>query len=121
MKQYLLQEIKRVNDNINKVFRDMDNKRDLESDKKDLVNEEGNVKISLEEESDNLDQLKKNLLDKVDQLNDNIEEMKNLRETISRTVQRLDNSTRQINEEIQVKELIYLDMTKRNEELKSLY
>jgi len=57
----------------------------------------------------------------VDQLNDNIDEMKNLRETIQRTVQRLDDSTRQINEEIQVKELIYLDMTKRNEELKSMY
>ena len=121
MKAYLLNEIKRVNENIQKVFRDMDNKRDLESDKRDLVNEENNVKKSLEEESDNLEQLKKNLLDKVDQLKDNIEEMKNLRETISRTVQRLDNSTRQINEEIQIKELIYLDMTKRNEELKTLY
>jgi chromosome segregation ATPase len=121
MKQYILSEIKRVNDNIQKVYRDMDNKKDLESDKKDLVNEELNVKKSLEEESDNLEQLKKNLLDKVDQLKDNIEEMKNLRETISRTVQRLDNSTRQINEEIQIKELIYLDMTKRNEELKTLY
>ena len=121
MKTFFLSEIKRVNEIINKISREIEGKKVHESDKKDLVNEEGNVKKSLEEESDNLDNLKKNLLDKVDQLKDNIEEMKNLRETIQRTVQRLDESTRQINEEIQVKELIYLDMTKRNEELKSMY
>ena len=121
MKTYLLSEIKRVNENINKIGREIDNKKNQESDKKDLVHEESNVKKSLGEESDNLDNLKQNLLDKVDQLKDNIEEMKNLRETISRTVQRLDESTRQINEEIQVKELIYLDMTKKNEELRTMY
>lgn len=47
--------------------------------------------------------------------------MKNLRETISRTVIRLEDNTRQINEEIQIKELIFLDMTKKNEELRHTY
>jgi len=121
MKTFYLSEIKRVNDIINKISREIDGKWDHENLKKDLISQEENVKKSYEEESDNLDQLKRNLLDKVDQLKDNIDEMKNLRETISRTVQRLDESTRQINEEVQVKELIYLDMTKKNEELRSMY
>jgi len=68
MKTFFLSEIKRVNEIINKISREIEGKKVHETDKKDLVNEEGNVKKSLEEESDNLDNLKKNLLDKVDQL-----------------------------------------------------
>lgn len=79
------------------------------------------MKEEFEKEAKNLEEVKENLLDKVDELEENIEEMKNLRETISRTVQRLEESTKSINEEINIKELIYLDMTKKNEELRHMY
>jgi chromosome segregation ATPase len=120
-RQNLLNEIDRITKAIKKHQKDIQTKSNLEKDKKDLKEEENSVMKSLKEESNNLDNIKQNLIDKVDQLKENIEDMKNLRETISRTVQRLEDSTRQINEEIQIKELIYLDMTKKNDELRHMY
>jgi len=66
-----------------------------------------------------MEDIKKSLLDRSEKITENIEDTKNLRETIARTVTRLVENTRQINEEIQIKELIFLDMTKKNEELKN--
>jgi len=68
-----------------------------------------------------MEDIKKSLLDRSEKITENIEDTKNLRETIARTVTRLVENTRQINEEIQIKELIFLDMTKKNEELKIQY
>jgi chromosome segregation ATPase len=120
-KQNLLNEIIRITKEIEKLKKDIQNKNTLEKDKVDLKEEEIFVKKSLKEEANNLENIKHNLIDKVDQLKENIEDMKNLRETIARTVQRLEENTRRINEEIQIKELIYLDMTKKNDELRHMY
>ena len=50
-----------------------------------------------------------------------IEEIKAKKENIMRTKERLDEETNLINEEIQIKELIFLDMTKKYEELRHMY
>jgi len=66
-----------------------------------------------------MEDIKKSLLDRSEKITENIEDTKNLRETIARTVTRLVENTRQINEEIQIKELIFLDMTKKERRIKN--
>jgi chromosome segregation ATPase len=91
------------------------------NEKDELLTDEKNIKKLEHEESTKLEDRKIKLIKKVDQIKENIVEMKNLRETILRTVARLEENTRYINEEIQIKELIYLEMTKKSEELRNQY
>lgn len=120
-KKNLKNDMNRVTENIKKLIHDLGIKEQKEKDQNEFKNQELGVKQEFEKEAKNLEYVKENLLDKVDQLKKNIEEMKHLRETIARTVHRLEDSTRAINEEINIKELIYLDMTKKNEELRHMY
>jgi chromosome segregation ATPase len=120
-RKHLKAEIIRITEEISNLNSDISNKMHKLHDQETLKKQETLLKESFENAAKNLEEVKTGLLDKVDQLKDNIEEMKNLRETISRTVSRLEDSTRSINEEINIKELIYLDMTKRNEELRQMY
>jgi chromosome segregation ATPase len=120
-KKNLKADITRLTENIKKLKNDLLLKDQKEKDQLEFKKQELGVKDEFEKEAKNLEEVKENLLDKVDELEENIEEMKNLRETISRTVQRLEESTKSINEEINIKELIYLDMTKKNEELRHMY
>jgi chromosome segregation ATPase len=90
-------------------------------EKEEMFSEEKNIKKIEQDEAIKLEERKIKLIKKVDQIKENIVEMKNLRETILRTVARLEENTRYINEEIQIKELIYLEMTKKSEELRNQY
>lgn len=120
-KKNLKSDLHRITENIKKIRSELVAKDQKEKDQNEFKRQEIGVKDEFEREAKNLEEVKDNLLDKVDQLKDNIEDMKNLRETIARTVQRLEDSTKSINEEINIKELIYLDMTKKNEELRHMY
>jgi chromosome segregation ATPase len=120
-KQGLLKDLNRILSNIQRLNRENDKNINEKSDKEEYrKNLESHLNVE-KGEAKKLEERKEKLLQKLEQIKDNISEMKNLRETIIRTVSRLEESTRSINEEIQIKELAYLDLTKRHEELKSLY
>lgn len=120
-KKNLLNELKRMTDTINKLKEGIENHENKKKDQEELKDQELAIKEEYSKEGKNLESVKDNLFEKLNQIKKNIKDMKNLRENISRTVQRLEDSTRSINEEINIKELIYLEMTKKNEELKTEY
>jgi len=120
-KQTILAELVEIEKNMKKLEKQAEEAKVQESAKNELKKQELELKENYDREAKNLEEIKTKLLGKVEQLKANIEELKNLRETIGRTVIRLKDDTKTINEEIQIKELIFLDMTKKNEELRNLY
>ena len=117
----LMDEINHTVKEMEKLEKDIENKDKDKEMKNSMKKEEekslGYVKL----EQQQMDVIKKSFLTRQEKIRENIEDTKNLRETIARTVSRLIENTRQISEEIQIKELIFLDMTKKNEELKTMY
>ena len=89
--------------------------------KQQLITIEQSSKKEFDEHANFLEASKNKLLEKVEELKSNIEEMKNIRQTMARSVAAREEKTRSINDEIQIKELIFLDMTKKHEELKNKY
>ena len=79
------------------------------------------TKGELDKNYNNLKAIEKNIIKRADQARERIEEIKAKKESIMRTKERLDEETNLINEEIQIKELIFLDMTKKYEELRHMY
>lgn len=120
-KKNLLNELKKMTDTILKIKENIASQDNKKQDQEELREQEIAIKEEYTKEGRNLESVKDNLFDKLNQIKKNIKDMKNLRENISRTVQRLEDSSRSINEEINIKELIYLEMTKKNEELKVEY
>jgi chromosome segregation ATPase len=120
-KQFLRTDINRVLENMKKLKSEMTALKGQKNEKDELLLDEKNIKKLEHDEAEKLEDRKIKLIKKVDHIKDNIVEMKNLRETILRTVARLEENTRYINEEIQIKELIYLEMTKKSEELRNQY
>lgn len=120
-KQALLNETTQISKKIEKVKAQILVKEQVEKDKAEFITNKNSKieeykKVIVECETFKNEQIK------IEHgLREEIEENKNLRDTIVREVARLEESTRQINEEIQIKELIYLDMTKKNEELRNSY
>lgn len=114
-------DIQQLKDNITDVNDEINFKERKEKNKQQLIAIEKTSKKEFEEQSNYLEASKNKLLEKVEELKANIEEMKNIRQTMSRSVAAREEKTRAINDEIQIKELIFLDMTKKHEELKNKY
>lgn len=114
-------DIKLLEEQIEDVNEDINFKQRKEKNKDQLITIEKSSQKEFNNQSKYLDASKKRLLEKVEQLKSNIEEMKNIRQTMSRAVAAREEKTRTINDEIQIKELMFLDMTKRHEELKTKY
>ena len=79
------------------------------------------TRAGLDKNYNDLKAIEKNIIKRTDQARERIEEIKAKKENIMRTKERLDEETNLINEEIQIKELIFLDMTKKYEELRHMY
>ena len=89
---------------------------------KKLKDDFNNIEEQIRQENYNdLKAIEKNIIKRTDQARERIEEIKAKKENIMRTKERLDEETNLINEEIQIKELIFLDMTKKYEELRHMY
>jgi chromosome segregation ATPase len=114
-------EIQHLKDNISDVTEEINFKERKEKNKQQLIAIEKTSKKEFDEQANYLESSKNKLLEKVEELKSNIEEMKNIRQTMSRSVAAREEKTRAINDEIQIKELIFLDMTKKHEELKNKY
>lgn len=110
-----------IGDEIDRLEKEKDVKEKDKETKKEMKKEEEKSLGIISFEKKQMEELKKELLNRQDKIRENIEDTKNLRETIARTVSKLIENTRQIKEETQTKELIFLDMTKKNEELKTSY
>jgi len=120
-KEKLEKDIQHFRDNINDINEEINFKERKEKNKQQLIAIEKTSKKEFEEQENYLKSSKNKLLEKVEELKANIEEMKNIRQTMSRSVAAREEKTRSINDEIQIKELIFLDMTKKHEELKNKY
>ena len=114
-------EIIEINDKVQDINEEINFKERKERNKDQLITIEKSSQKEFTNQSKYLEASKKRLVEKVEQLKSNIEEMKNVRQTMSRAVAGREEKTRAINDEIQIKELIFLDMTKRHEELKNKY
>lgn len=117
----LIDEINNTMKEMDKLERDIENKDKDKELKNSMKREEEKSLGCVKLEQKQMEDIKQSLLTRQEKIKENIEDTKNLRETIARTVSRLIENTRQISEEIQIKELIFLDMTKKNEELKTMY
>ncbi len=120
-KTNLLKDLSNLVNEIKRMMRESDKIAQDKNDKEELRKIEMNHRNVEEVEKAKLKERKEKLLKKVEQIKKNIVSMKILRDTIIITVSHLEESTRFINDEIQIKELAYLDLTKRHEDLKSLY
>lgn len=114
-------DVQSLRDNIKELDEEINFKEKKEKNKELLIQAEKTTKKEFDEQSNYLEVSKKKLIEKVNKLNENIEEMKNIRQSMARAVVIKEEKTRTINDEIQVKELIFLDMTKKHEELKNKY
>lgn len=110
-----------IEENVRDVNEEINFKERKERNKDQLITIEKSSQKEFNNQAKYLETSKKRLIEKVEQLKSNIEEMKNIRQTMSRAVAAREEKTRAINDEIQIKELIFLDMTKRHEELKNKY
>ncbi len=110
-----------LENNIHDINEEINFKERKERNKEQLITIEKSSNKEFTSQEKFLENSKKKLEEKVEQLKSNIEEIKNVRQTMSRAVAAREEKTRGINDEIQIKELIFLDMTKRHEELKNKY
>lgn len=111
--------------NLEKSITDIDDEINFkvrkEKNKDQLITIENSCYKEFSNQEKTLESKKKMLINEVEQIKSSIEEMKNIRQTMSRAVAAREEKTRAINDEIQIKELIFLDMTKKHEELKNKY
>ena len=106
---------------IDDIFNTIKEKQDKSKKNEDLKKECQGTKDELDKNFGELKNVEKNILKRADKARERIEEIKAKKESIMRTKERLDEETALINEEIQIKELIFLDMTKKYEELRHMY
>ena len=96
-------------------------KEDKSKKNQEIKKEYDNTKDELDRNYGELKNVEKNIIKRSDKAKERIDEIKAKKESIMRTKERLDEETALINEEIQIKELIFLDMTKKYEELRHMY
>ncbi len=120
--------LKKLKNDFNNLVKEIANLEELIKEKeiKTQKNEElkkasEGTKQELDKNFNDLKAVEKNILKRTDQARERIEEIKAKKDSIMRTKERLDEQTQLINEEIQIKELIFLDMTKKYEELRHMY
>lgn len=115
------EELIRIEKDIKKMQERIEDKQDNYKSKNEFKNQCEESKKNLEQDYKELEQVEKNIIQRADKTKERIEEIKAKKESIMRTKERLDEKTALINEEIKIKELIFLDMTKKYEELKHMY
>ena len=121
MLKKISEDFKEIERQIRQVLKQKKDKEDKVKKEEECQKETKNTKLILDKDYNDLKALEKNILDRTKQARDRIEEIKNKKENIMRQKERLDEDTNIINEEIQIKELIFLDMTKKYEELRHMY
>ena len=121
MLKKLKEEFYNLEQQIKQVLKQKKEKEDKVKKEEECKKETEDTKGVLDKDYNDLKALEKNIIRRTDQARDRIEEIKAKKENIMRTKERLDEETNLINEEIQIKELIFLDMTKKYEELRHMY
>ena len=121
MLKKLREDFNEVEQQIRQVLKQKKDKEEKVKKEQECKIETENTKVILDKDYNDLKALEKNILKRTDQARERIEEIKAKKENIMRTKERLDEETNLINEEIQIKELIFLDMTKKYEELRHMY
>ena len=121
MLRKLREDFEQIEQQIRQVLKLKKDKEDKVKKEEECKKDTENTKVVLDKDYNDLKSLEKNILKRTDQARERIEEIKAKKENIMRTKERLDEETNLINEEIQIKELIFLDMTKKYEELRHMY
>ena len=121
MLKKLREDFNEIEQQIKQVLKQKRDKEEKVKKEEECKKETENTKVILDKDYNDLKALEKNILKRTDQARERIEEIKAKKENIMRTKERLDEETNLINEEIQIKELIFLDMTKKYEELRHMY
>ena len=121
MLRKLREDFEQIEQQIRQVLKLKKDKEDKVKKEEECKKDTENTKVVLDKDYNDLKSLEKNILKRTDQARERIEEIKAKKENIMRTKERLDEETNLINEEIQIKELIFLDMTKKYEELRHRY
>ncbi len=121
MLKKLREDFNEIEAQIRQVLKQKKDKEDKVKKEEECKKETEATKGALDKDYNDLKALEKNIIKRTDQARERIEEIKAKKENIMRTKERLDEETNLINEEIQIKELIFLDMTKKYEELRHMY
>ena len=121
MMKKLMEDFNNISNQIKGLLNLIEEKRNKTAKNEELKKASENTKEDLDKNFNDLQTVEKNILKRTEQAKDRIEEIKAKKESIMRTKERLDEETALINEEIQIKELIFLDMTKKYEELRHMY
>ena len=121
MLKKLREDFNEIEQQIRQVMKQKRDKEEKVKKEEECKKETENTKDILDKDYNDLKALEKNILKRTEQARERIEEIKAKKENIMRTKERLDEETNLINEEIQIKELIFLDMTKKYEELRHMY
>ena len=117
----LREDFNEIEQQIRQVMKQKKDKEEKVKKEEECKKETEDTKVILDKDYNDLKALEKNIIKRTDQARERIEEIKAKKENIMRTKERLDEETNLINEEIQIKELIFLDMTKKYEELRHMY
>ena len=121
MLKKLREDFNEIEQQIRQVMKQKKDKEEKVKKEEECKKETEDTKVILDKDYNDLKALEKNIIKRTDQARERIEEIKAKKENIMRTKERLDEETNLINEEIQIKELIFLDMTKKYEELRHMY
>ena len=121
MLRKLREDFNEIEQQIRQVMKQKKDKEEKVKKEEECKKETEDTKVILDKDYNDLKALEKNIIKRTDQARERIEEIKAKKENIMRTKERLDEETNLINEEIQIKELIFLDMTKKYEELRHMY
>ena len=121
MLKKLKEDFHNVEQQIKQILRQIEDKSQKIKKEEQCKGVTEDTKGELDKNYNNLKAIEKNIIKRADQARERIEEIKAKKESIMRTKERLDEETNLINEEIQIKELIFLDMTKKYEELRHMY
>ena len=121
MLRKLREDFNEIDQQIRQVMKQKKDKEEKVKKEEECKKETEDTKVILDKDYNDLKALEKNIIKRTDQARERIEEIKAKKENIMRTKERLDEETNLINEEIQIKELIFLDMTKKYEELRHMY
>lgn len=119
--RYLDKDIGKTDEEKREIVEEIIKKELEKKSKKSAEEEEVKIKDSNVANEKKIEMVKASLIKKANLVRNNIKQMKDLKESMAREVLALEKTTKKTKEEIQVKELIFLDLTKKNEELKFQY
>ena len=121
MLKKLREDFTNIEEQIRQVLKSKKEKEEKVKKEEECKKVTEDTRAGLDKNYNDLKAIEKNIIKRTDQARERIEEIKAKKENIMRTKERLDEKTNLINEEIQIKELIFLDMTKKYEELRHMY